>query len=80
MSTRECEIFRDALDHIMKVAGQAHRPTVRLDWIRDRARLALSGKAYDENIMPKYPKNRSNQRSADRVLPEMEMEKGGDGK
>lgn len=51
-------ILEDALDHIMKVAGQAHKPTRRLDWISDRARIALTGKEYDESLMPQYPKNR----------------------
>lgn len=58
------ELLEDAIEHIMKVAGQAHRPTRRLDWINDRARLALAGEEYSEDKMPQYPKNNSKQRHA----------------
>lgn len=56
-SEKRILLLEDALDHIMKVASQAHRPTKRLNWISDRARLALSGHEYSEDLMPQYPKN-----------------------
>ena len=57
MNEKYLGILEDALDHIMKVAAQAHRPTRRLDWISAMARIALAGKVYSESLMPQYPKN-----------------------
>ena len=55
------ELVRDALDHIMRVARSARRPTRRLDWIAERARRALDGQPYDQGDMPQYPKTRKDQ-------------------
>jgi len=50
------KIYADALDHISRIAGMARVPTRRLDWIVARARHALSGKPYDRDALPQYPR------------------------
>jgi hypothetical protein len=57
MQDEYVEILKDALDHIMRVAGMARVPTRRLDWIVARARAALEGRPYDREDLPKFPAN-----------------------
>ena len=44
------DAIRDALDHIRRVARQGISPTKRLDWIEIRARYALEGKPWSNDI------------------------------
>lgn len=56
MSDERMKILEDALDHIAKIAGMARVPTRRLDWISARAKHALTGKPYDCDALPRYPR------------------------
>ncbi len=54
---KEIERLRDALDHIQRVAKKARRPTLRLDWIASRAKLALMGRDFNMADLPQYPRS-----------------------
>ncbi len=58
---KENELLRDALDHIMRVAGSARQPTRRLDWLAARARMALRGIPWTRDYLP-WPRGEMNER------------------
>jgi len=46
----ELDRLRDALDHIMRTARNGVQPTRRLDWIVLRAKYALEGKQWSNDV------------------------------
>jgi len=50
------EIYRDALDHISRVARNSITQSRRERWIEARANWALEGKEFSQLDMPNYPK------------------------
>ncbi len=60
-SSREGELLRDALDHIVRVACSARQPTRRLDWLAARARMALRGTPWSRDYLP-WPRGETDER------------------